>query len=88
MLINNGIINIGNNNTIINNETINQELEAELTILSKHTNDENVSLCLSALKENNENKFKKAIKKLGKGTLSLIKSLSLTALEKYIESLF
>lgn len=88
MFINNGVINIGDNNNIINNETIYQELEEELTILAKHTNDENIQECLSAIKEENESKLKKAIKKLGKGTVSIIKSLALTTLEKYIESLF
>ena len=94
VIVNNGIISSGNNNRnkVINKKnTINyKKIEDDLKILYSNVKDNDKEIVKEAIvwaKEKNNNKLKKCLSKLGKGTLTIIKDLGLVVLEKYIESL-
>ena len=88
MIINNGIISKGNNNTNIINDLDYDKLIKELNVLLKYTNEKDkVTVLIDSVKEKDNVKFKSALKKLGSFSLELIKELSLTVLSKYIETL-
>lgn len=84
-MINNGIISNGDNNVIINNQNEYDHLKNEIEILLKKTNDVNIKNLMKATSEKNESNIKKIIKSLSKETLFLIKSLSLSTIQTYIE---
>ncbi len=85
MLVNNGVINIGDNNTNIVDNSINYEtIIKELNILSKYTSDD-LSEGIKAATNKNTSKLKIFFQNLKKETIDLIKKLGLKTLEKIIE---
>lgn len=85
-MINHGIISNGDKNTniIINDEY--STIEKELNILINHNIEpEVIKEALSYYKRKEQSKFIKCLKKLSLETLHIIKELSLTTLQKYIE---
>lgn len=85
-IINNGIISIGNHNlNTITNETNYDNLLKELFVLEQHCTID-LSPLILACKEKNSSKLVKALKMLGKETLTLIKDLGLNLLTKFIEN--
>lgn len=88
-IINNGIINKGNNNININNTTNYSEIEEELTILSKYVEDKiAINKAINYAKKKDEKNLKNTLKKMGKGIISIAKDLGLTVLSKYLESIY
>lgn len=89
MLINNGIINIGNNNTNISSSTNYGKLERELMVLTNYTEDkEKITEAVNYVRKKDDKKLKDTLKKMGKGIVSLAKDLGLVVLEKYLENIF
>lgn len=87
MIINNGIINTGNDNILINNTNIDfEKITEELKILSTYV-DEDIEEAIEASKNKDISKLSKVLKKLKKGTIDLISTLGLTALERIIEKI-
>lgn len=85
MIINNGIINQGNDNyNNISQEFNFSKIKEELDILVKHT-DDNLTEIYDAVNKKDKSKFIMAIKKLGVNTIKLINKLGLFTLEKIIE---
>lgn len=85
-MINNSIINIGDNN--INTITTNidyDKISEELRILLDNYKDENIKEALIYSKSKDKKKLISCLNKLGKEALEIIKHLSLTTLEKLIE---
>lgn len=85
-MINNSIINIGDNN--INTITTNidyDKISEELRILLDNYKDENIKEALIYSKNKDKKKLISCLNKLGKEALEIIKHLSLTTLEKLIE---
>ena len=85
-MINNSIINIGDNNinTITNNIDY-DKISEELRILLDNYKDENIKEALIYSKSKDKKKLISCLNKLGKEALEIIKHLSLTTLEKLIE---
>ncbi len=85
-MINNSIINIGDNNinTITNNIDY-DKISEELRILLDHYKDEIIKEALIYSKNKDKKKLISCLKKLSKEALEIIKHLSLTTLEKIIE---
>lgn len=89
IIVNNGIINKGNNNTNISNSTNYQELVKELIVLSNYIEDkEKVNKAIDYAKNKDDGKLTKTLKKMGKGIICLVKDLGLVVLEKYLENIF
>ena len=85
-MINNGIINIGDNNTNTIISTIDYDkVSKELELLLDHYKDETIEEALTYSKNKDEKKLISCLKKLSKEVLKMIKHLSLTTLEKLIE---
>ena len=85
-MINNGIINIGDNNiNTITTDIDYDKVSKELKILLDHYKDETIEEALTYSKNKDEKKLISCLKKLSKETLKIIKHLSLTTLEKLIE---
>lgn len=64
MIVNNGIINIGNNNTNISSSTNYQELIKELTVLSNYIEDkEKVNEAIDYAKKKDGKRLTKTLKK-------------------------
>lgn len=86
MLINNGIISIGNNNKNTINSVDYEKLIEELKILFKYTDDKKVVEDAIFYAQNRDNKkLEKTIKGFSSFTIDLIKKLSLTVILKYLE---
>lgn len=85
-MINNNIINIGDNNinTIITSIDY-DKISEELRILLDNYKDENIKEALIYSKSKDKKKLISCLNKLGKEALEIIKHLSLTTLEKLIE---
>lgn len=89
MIINNGIINIGDNNKISSDIINYQILEEELLILLDYVQDkEEINKALKYASEKDEKGLKSVLKKVGKESIKMIRKLGLVALEKYIENIF
>ena len=87
MIINNGVINIGDNNTVISAISY-CDIARELNVLLNYTeNKEVVESAIRYANEENSEKLKKVLKKIGKEMFSLIKELGLVVLRKYIEGM-
>ncbi|HIT37950.1 MAG TPA: hypothetical protein IAB59_05695 [Candidatus Onthousia faecipullorum] len=85
-MINNGIINIGDNNiNTITNDIDYDKVSKELKTLLEHYKDETIEDALTYSKNKDEKKLINCLKKLSKEVLKMIKHLSLTTLEKLIE---
>lgn len=85
-MINNSIINIGNNNTNTIINTIDYDkVSKELKLLLDHYKDETIEEALIYSENKDEKKLISCLKKLSKEVLKMIKHLSLTTLEKLIE---
>lgn len=89
MIINNGIINIGDNNKISSDIINYQILEEELLILLDYVQDkEEINKAIKYASEKDEKGLKSVLKKVGKESIKMIRKLGLVALEKYIENIF
>ncbi len=87
MINNSGIINNGNNNVnIIDNSIDYNMIINELNILKDYSS-ENINIGLEYAKRKDTVGLKKFLKTLQKDSIELIKKLSLTALEKLIEKI-
>ena len=87
MIINNGVTNIGYNNTVISAISY-CDIARELNVLLNYTeNKEVVESAIRYANEENSEKLKKVLKKIGKEMFSLIKELGLVVLRKYIEGM-
>lgn len=84
-MINNSIINIGDNNTNTINTIDYDKVSKELKLLLDHYKDETIEEALTYSKNKDEKKLISCLKKLSKEVLKMIKHLSLTTLEKLIE---
>lgn len=89
VIINNGIINKGNNNINVNNVTNYNKITEELIILSSHVEDkETIDKAINYAKNKDDKKLRSTLKKMGKEILNISKDLGLTILGKYLESIF
>ncbi len=85
-MINNSIINIGDNNINTITTSIDYDkISEELRILLDNYKDENIKEALIYSKSKDKKKLISCLNKLGKEALEIIKHLSLTTLEKLIE---
>ncbi len=85
-MINNNIINIGDNNINTITTSIDYDkISEELRILLDNYKDENIKEALIYSKSKDKKKLISCLNKLGKEALEIIKHLSLTTLEKLIE---
>ena len=85
-MINNSIINIGDNNINTITTSIDYDkISEELRILLDNYKDENINEALIYSKSKDKKKLISCLNKLGKEALEIIKHLSLTTLEKLIE---
>lgn len=86
MLLNNGIISIGNNNENTINNVDYEKIMDELKILSKYADDKKLveEAIIYAKKKDNKN-LKKTIKCFSEFTVDLVKKLSLSVILKYLE---
>lgn len=86
MLLNNGIISIGNNNENTINNLDYEKLIEELKILFKYTDDKKVvEDAIFYAKKNDNKNLKKTIKCFSEFTVDLVKKLSLSVILKYLE---
>ena len=88
MIVNSGVINIGDNN-IITNTIDYQAIISDLNILLEYT--ENKKIIKDAIKyaeKKDSDKLKKVVKKVRKELVLLVRELGLMALKKYIECIF
>ncbi len=88
MIVNSGVINIGDNN-IITNTIDYQAIISDLNILLEYT--ENKKIIKDAIKyaeKKDSDKLKKVLKKVRKELVLLVRELGLMALKKYIECIF
>ena len=84
-MINNSIINIGDNNTNTINTIDYDKVSKELELLLDHYKDKTIEEALTYSKNKDEKKLISCLKKLSKEVLKMIKHLSLITLEKLIE---
>ena len=88
MIVNSGVINIGDNN-IITNTIDYQAIISDLNILLEYT--ENKKIIKDAIKyaeKKDSDKLKKVLRKVQKELVLLVRGLGLMALKKYIECIF
>ncbi len=88
MIVNSGVINIGDNN-IITNTIDYQAIISDLNILLEYT--ENKKIIKDAIKyaeKKDSDKLKKVLRKVQKELVLLVRELGLMALKKYIECIF
>lgn len=86
MIVNNGIISYGDHNK--NTVNINEEskLVAELNILLDYSYEKQlINDCIKAIEVKNKNRLIEGLKKFSKKTFTLIESLALNTLQKYID---
>ena len=87
-MINNGIINIGNNNTNIINQELNfDELIKEIKILMEYNNEQVLKEALQYCETKDKTSLISCLKKLSKEAINMIRHLSLTTLEKLIDKI-
>ena len=88
MIVNSGVINIGDSN-IITNTIDYQAIISDLNILLEYT--ENKKIIKDAIKyaeKKDSDKLKKVLRKVQKELVLLVRELGLMALKKYIECIF
>lgn len=84
MIINNGVISKGNNNTINFNECDYEEIVNEIKILKKYVNEKEIDDVLQAAMKKDSKKVTVQIKKLSKKALDFIEKLGLNILSNII----
>lgn len=84
MIINNGVISKGNNNTINFNEYDYDEIINEIKILKKYVNEKEIDDVLQAAMKKDNKKITVQIKKLSKKALDIIEKIGLNVLSNII----
>ncbi len=85
-MINNGIISIGDqNHNVIQKEIDFDRVIEELEALKGHCREPFMDSAIYYAKKKDETKLQSCLKKFGKETLNIIKTLSLGLLQSYLE---
>lgn len=84
MIINNGVISKGNNNTINFNEYDYDKIINEIKILKKYVNEKEIDDVLQAAMKKDNKKITVQIKKLSKKALDIIEKIGLNVLSNII----
>ncbi len=84
MIINNGVISRGNNNTINFNEYDYDKIINEIKILKKYVNEKEIDDVLQAAMKKDNKKITVQIKKLSKKALDIIEKIGLNVLSNII----
>lgn len=87
-MVNNGIINIGNNNQNTINQELNfDELIKEIQILMEYNNDPALEEALKYCKTKDKPKLISCLKTISKEAINMIRHLSLITLQKLIDKI-